>query len=277
MIALPRIEVAFDKEGNPSILGFNPALLGLNLGGFKLDKASVDMLMAGNVQHIELRMIGNGFAPFINGKPMPQIAWDDESLLQAADLAAVMNVQGVATIKQLLPIVRRLGLALVLRFPRPAGAAEIPLASEQAAKITPAPVSGAPWAIVKGEIWFDEKGQPGLLGVTAEDLAALGVGLPAVLTPEQIQAFKANNLQYLELRGQPDGFHLYMNGKPLPGLVWDGQLMTNAAEVYAQLAPTSPYIELVKLAAPQLPSADIDILLHFPVAAGQELIPVKTH
>jgi len=66
----------------------------------------------------------------------------------------------------------------------------------------------------------------------------------------------------------------YANGRPLPHLVWDSQLLANAVTIYNQLEPGSPYLPLLKEIAPGLDRADIDILLMLPTAAGAPAVPL---
>jgi hypothetical protein len=275
MIALPRIVVDVDSEGVPSILGIKPSDIGMSI---QFPKQYVDLLTAGNVQHIEIRLVGHGVVLLANAKPLPHLKWSDESLADAVDLAAVFNVPNTALLKKLVPIVRRLGLDIVLRFPRAAGVQEIPFADPaEVIKIAPQPTTEGPSVIAKFEIRYDERGVPGILGLTAEDLAALGIRAPGVLDPAMIKAFQAGNVQHIELRTRTDGLYIYVNDKVLPNLVWDSTFLANAVELYAQLYPTAPYTELVKTVLPGLDRADIDVLIHFPLAAGAEPIPAQFH
>jgi hypothetical protein len=278
MLALPRIVIDVDSAGIPSLLGVKPTDIGL--GPIGLDKALVDLMTAANVQHIELRMVGNGILLFVNGKPLPHIGWSDESLLQASDLAALANVQDaqIELIKKFVPVVRRLGLDLALRFPRQAGVAEIPLIDpEEAIKLAAAPSDEPAMAVVKFEIRYDASGVPGILGITASDLTAMGISLPVAVTPETIQVLQARNIQYLELRGQSNGVFLYVNGNPLPNIVWDESFLTNAADLYLQMSPAGPFDEVIRTVVPALHRADLTIVVHFPLASGAQPIPVKLH
>jgi len=79
------------------------------------------------------------------------------------------------------------------------------------------------------------------------------------------------------VRGKTDGLFVYVNGNPLPNLVWDNNLLSSAADLYAQMNPASPYIELAKVLLPSIDNADIAILVHFPLAAGATPIPAQMH
>lgn len=282
MIALPRIVINFDADGNPSLLGLNLAdvgkYTGMSTAGFQLNKFYIDWMSAANVQHIELRQTGNGIVLFVNGKALPHIGWSDASLQQATDLAGLFNVQNTEMIRKFLPIVRRLGIDVVLTFPRAEGVAEIPLIDPQEAVNTVAQASTEPAsAVVQFEVKYDENGVPGILGITAADLAAMGISAPLALHPAYLALLEQHNIQTMELRGKSDGLFLYINGEPLPNIVWDDTFLNNAAGLYAQMNPTSPYIDVAKTIVPLVNKADIAIMVHFPIAAGQTPIAAKMH
>lgn len=286
MVALPRIELAFDAVGSPSILGVDLAQVGAIFGvdatafasAYRLPKFYVDWMTAANVQHMELRQTGNGIGMWVNGKALPHIGWSDASLQKTSDLMGLFNVQNTAMIGKFLPIVRRLGLDLVLHFPKQAGAADIPLVDPTVAVQQAAAPSGEPAsAVVQFEVKYDENGVPGILGISAADLAAMGIQAPLALAPAYLDLLKRNNIQNMELRGKNDGLFLYVNGEPLPNIVWDDKYLANAADIYAQMNPQSPYVTMAKQILPLVSRADIAVMVHFPVAEGQKPIAAKMH
>jgi hypothetical protein len=46
-------------------------------------------------------------------------------------------------------------------------------------------------------------------------------------------------------------------------------MLMNAADLYGQMNPTSPYVAAVKQFVPAINNLNIDLLLHFPTAEGQ--------
>ncbi len=272
MLALPRIVVNVDATGNPSVLGLSPALFGMDA---RFPQPLLDSLVAANIQHLEVRILGSGLVIFVNGKPLPHIGWDDEALTQGADFAQAMMGQDLSTVKKLLPVVRRLGLDVVLSLPKKSGAADIPLISlEEGAKVAPQASAGPPTAIVKLDAKIDDKGIPGIFDLTAKDLATLGVEAPPVLDADTLKRLQGANTQHLLIRSKPGGLFIYVNGKPLPHLVWDSRFLTNAAELFGQMMPNSPYRALVTEIAPGLDRADIDVLVLLPPAAGAPVVPL---
>ncbi len=279
-IALPRLVVDIDRDGMPSVLGISPLVLkalNVDVSGFAFPPATVETMMRAGIQHIELASIGDRLVVLVNGKPMPQLGWSEESMQRALALARVFDVQNTETIAKLLPWVTRLGLNVVIRFPRD-GAAEIPISSPGTVRtLSIRPHTDPPSMIVKFEVTFDQRGVPGILGVTAEDLAKLGLIDLGRLAPETLLKLQGGNVQHLEIRNKPDGLHLYFNGEPLPKLIWDSQWLANVVEVYGQLEPQGALKPLVDALLPTLDRADIGILLHFPLAPGAQPIPSKMH
>ena len=280
VVALPQIVIDFDEAGNPSVMGMNLAdagrMVGQDLSGLGLSNVYItpeikliDSLMAANVQNVELRQTGDGVAVLANGKALPHITWTDASLAQATDVAAMFNVQGLDLIKKVLPIVRRLGVNVVLRFPPAPGAEVIALTDPNVPLPTPQADDGPDSVVAHMEVKYDEQGVPSILGISARDLQAMGLNLPLALAPSVIQSLQANNIKTMELRSKPDGIFVYANDVALPNLSWDNAMLLNAADLYGQMNPTSPYVAAVKQFVPAINNLNIDLLLHFPPAEGQ--------
>jgi hypothetical protein len=280
-MALPRLVVDLDAEGNPSILGISPAVLkafGVDTAGFAVPKATVEQMTKAGIQHLEIASVGDRLMLFANGKPLPHLGWSDATLGRALGLANTLQVQNAALYNRLVPLITRLGLDVVLRFPTQPGAAEVPLTAAGSAKnVTLTPTTDPASAIAKFEIKFDENGVPGIMGLSGNDLAAMGLGTIPGLSPDMISKLQAGNIQNMEVRTKPDGVHIYVNGEPLPTLMWDSALLGNVMDLYSQLSPDSPLLPLIKVILPYLDRADVGILLHFPLAAGAQPIPAKMH
>jgi hypothetical protein len=280
-VALPRIVIDVDKDGNPSVLGLGPAVLkgmGIDLAGMQVPVSTVEQMAKANVQHIEIASVGDRLVFLVNGKPMPHLGWNANSLQQGLNLLDVLGVQNAELYKKLLPLVTRLGLNIVLRFPTQSGAAEIPLSEPGTAKKTTImPTTEAASLITKFEIKFDESGVPSIMGLSGNDLAALGAGAMGGLSPDMLAKLQAGNIQNMELRMKTDGLHMYVNGEPLPLVIWDSALLKNVVDVYSQLSPDAALLPVIQMFLPYLDRADVGILLHFPPAAGKDPIPAKMH
>jgi hypothetical protein len=214
---------------------------------------------------------------FANGEPLPHLGWTAESLPQALDLVGVfMDLQNAQMIKNLLPLVTRLGLDVVLRFPT-GGAAEIPLVDPNVAKeFRPTPNTDPASMIVKFEVMFNEQGQAGIFGLTPEDMTSMGMN-PVTLPADTFAKIQANNIQHIEFRSNPQGTTIYVNNEPLPTLLWDPEVLANLMATIKQVEPDSPLLPLLDAIVPYMDRGDIDVMLHFPVAAGQTPIEAQWH
>ena len=288
VVALPRIVISFDEQGKPGIEGVAvediAKTLGmeLNLEQYRINPDIPTWMTASNIQHVELRSTGDGIAVLVNGALMPSLSFKDGSLERVGDLAPLLGpTADVAKIQTLVekftPLVSRLGLSLVAKFPLRADAKEIPFGDLNVKLAALAPSTDPASAVVKAEIKYDEQGVPSILGISARDLNALIGDAPLALAPSYLQQVQANNIQNAQLHTQADGLHLFVNGTPLPTLAWDGTTLENAVGVYAQMNSAAPkeVLDLVKMLVPMLGKADISILVHFPAAPGAEVIPAK--
>ncbi len=280
-VALPRLVVDVDAEGNPTLLGISPALLsafGVDVSGFRLPKTLVDQFVNAGVQHFEIASVGDRLMFFVDSKPLPHLGWTPDSLTRLLSTMQTLQVQNVEAIQRILPIVTRLGLDVVLRFPRSAGTAEIPFVDTGTVRsFQPTVTTDPASAIIKFEVRFNEQGQAGMMGLTADDLAALGLGSMAQLSPDMLSNFQKGDIQHVEIRTKPDGAYVYVNNEPLPRLIWDTQLLSNIVELYSRLSPEAGLLPLIQQIGPYLDRTDIGILLRFPVAAGRTEIPAELH
>ncbi len=284
LLALPRLEIEFDKEGNPMVLGMKLAdvgvLLNQDLSGIRLDPGLVAWMTNADIQHIEMRQTGDGVALMVNAKRMPHISWDDKSLAQAIDLVLALdpaNESLYTTIRKLLPIVSRLGLDVVLRFPLQPTAKPLPLADPADVMAKANPSKDPASFIFKFDVRYDAQGVPSILGITGYDLAALGLPLPLALDPTMRENLQSKNIQFLELRTTPIGLYVYVNNNPLPSFTWDKQMLKNVAEIYTQMNPGSPIIPTVNQILPMLDTLDIGIMVYFPLAPDAKPIQAQTH
>jgi len=261
MLALPRMVVDVDQNGNPGVFGLSAAqvgaFLGTDLATLKVDPKMVKQMMDTNVQHLEMRQAGDALVVLVNGKPMPHIGWSDATLQTAMNVAGAFGVQNADLYGRVLPLVRRLGLDLVMRFPRASGAAEIPLGNpDEALKISPN--TDPPSAIAQMEIKYDNKGVPAVMGISGNDLAALGVAGVGQLDAATLDRLQKNNIQNVELRSKNSGMYVYVNGNPVPNVVWDTNLLKNAADLYVQMNPGNPNLDVMKILVPWIDKADVD-------------------
>jgi hypothetical protein len=286
VVALPRIVITFDDQGNPGVEGVALDQIAQSLGvPLDLSKYRVDpfypaWMKAANIQHIELRQTGDGIALLVNGALMPSLSFQGDSLQRISEVAPLLGQNGPA-IGQLMqkfgPLVQRLGLSIALKFPKQDGAQDIPFAPADIKVAALQPGTDAPSAVAKFEIKYDDQGVPSILGISARDLQALGIDANVALAPAVLAQLQANNVQHVELASKSNGLYMYVNGNPLPAIAWDSASLNSALQVYEQMNPGVPkqYLDLITTFVPMLAKTDMSVLIHFPVAQGVDPIPAK--
>lgn len=282
-IALPRIVITFDENGKPGLEGVPiediSSALGqpIDMSAFSINSAypMTDWMTAANIQHIELRQTGDGIAMLVNGQLMPSLSYGDGGLERVREVAPLLGPQGGAlatVLEKFGPLVERLGLSIVLKFPAQDGAQSIEYAPADLSlkSVADKAASTTPSAAAKFEVRYDEQGVPSILGISARDLQALGIDAPLALRSDYIAGLQANNIQNAQVSARPDGLHMWVNGTALPTIVWDEETLNNAIDIYAQMNPGVPpsYMNLIRTFVPMLGRTDLSVLLHFPVAEG---------
>lgn len=288
LVALPRIVITFDAQGKPGIEGVAVEDIARTLGmelsleQYRIDPSVPGWMTASNIQHVELRQTGDGIAVLVNGSLMPSLSFQNGTLERVGDLAPLLG-PGVDTavvqdlVTKFAPLVKRLGLSLVAKFPLQAGAEPVDFGDLKLKLADVTPTVEEPSAVVMFEIRYDEQGVPSILNISARDLVAMFGNLALALDPGYLSLVQANNLQHIQMRTKADGLHLFVNGTPLPSLLWNGTTLESAIEVYAQMNAAAPVevLDLVRMLVPVLGQVDVSVMVHFPPAAGVAPIPAK--
>lgn len=292
-LALPRVEVALDDNGVPSIAGLSPELIrtltlgNVDLSQYAVPKDWVDYLKSTGVQHVELAFNGNGAFIYANGKQLPSISLSDESVSNAGDVAETMTgifapgYEGyTALVKRFLPLARRLGLGLVVRLPSN-GAAAIPLRDPSASAAAPAATATPGNDSVQARIVinYDENGVPSVAGISVSELEQMfGLDLYQLkLDPNFVKSLTDKGVQFFSMRSEGNGLALTVNDKPLPTLVCDADCLKNTAGVISALNTYPEYSQintLVEQFGPELRNVNAEIALRFPQAPGSQRIPL---
>jgi hypothetical protein len=292
-VALPRVVVDIDDQGMPSIAGITPDMIkSLSLGTVDLSQYAVpkdwlDYLKSTNTQHVELGFNGDGAFIYANGKQLPHIALSDESVNGVGEVVGTLApafidpayAGYIPFVQKFLPLARRLGLNLVVRLPRSAGAGEIPLRDPSAPAAASPAKTGDGAVQVRTVITYDENGVPSIAGISASDLEQLtGYDMYMLkLDPAFVKLLQDRGIQHISMRSEGDGLALAVNDKPLPSLVCSADCLKNSSELIGTLN-TYPGMEqineLVQKFGPELTNVNAELALRFPPAPGSQRIPL---
>lgn len=279
---LPRLAIAYDPQGVPSIFGISTttiqSLAGIDLSFLNLPSASIDRLAAQNLQHVEFEVADSGVFLYANGDALPYLTWDAASLAQLGALIDAVDLsdecpacaQTHPTIRRALPLLQRVGIDLVLLFPRAEGADAIPVRDRDQRALAVA-AETEPTLVVQLGVDYAENGVPTILGVNTRDWQALGVNLSFLELDQDtldmlVEHHALSNLG-LELRS--DGIIISANGARLPYLAFSEQHLNNAVRLYRRLYGSGWGTDFAAGAVPLISAIDIDVDLNLNVPAAE--------
>lgn len=279
-VNLPTLTLTYDQQGIPSIFGFKTtqmqSLLGIDLSFLNLDPVFIDWFMRSNLQHVEVQHTESGLLLFANGQLLPSVGWNTDALNNAVDVAEMMDIQNTSVIRRLVPVIQKLGIHIVLRFPVTTGNEAISL-HEQGVELPTLADAEGEVPVIQLVVEYRDDGLPSIVGLTSRDIAALtGLDLsPIELTDANLQLVKSFNLQNVELETHADGLYVFVNGREMPRLSYSPEQLETLVTLYGQMYPGyQPAPGLLETALMTVQQADLDFIVQFPLAAGAERVPL---
>jgi len=272
VLRLPRFYVEYVERAEgfaePTLWGMSASNLeswfGLDLTMLKIPQFYMDWMKASDVQHFELVHDGKGIFLFANGEAMPYLAWDAESIDLAGQLMAPLGVPNGDLVRRLLPLLRHIGLDIIVQMPLASGAEIIPYRNVDGGLMeSTAPVEIVdPAAELKLAMSYDQSGVPSLLGMSASVLQPMMGYTPGALDPGFVGQVKQAGIDQLSLRTQGNGLFIYVNDKPLPNIAWSKEHLGNAVDLYAQMnemswVPNADFVSMVRELVFQLGGSDV--------------------
>jgi len=121
-----KLHMAYDEEGNPSLLGLPAAALQSMLGFTpgQIDPQIIARLQQAGIESLTLQTRGDGLFIFVNDQALPNVAWSEEHLTNALDLYARMNEVSwtpnegfVSMVRELVLQTANFDIQLVVDFP----------------------------------------------------------------------------------------------------------------------------------------------------------------
>ncbi len=237
VVDLPALVIDVQSDGSTSIGGMSVAqlggLVGQNLSTLSVPLDTVQFLTASNIQHFQIDTTPSGLLILVNGEPVPSLAWDGDKLVATAQVLEKFG-PGLSLLQKVLPLVRNLGVGVIIRFPIAQGAQPIPLV------VTDDKVAQA--AMAAQQEFLKAVGTPPTFQVVIQ-YAADGTWSVADLSqqewsqlapipwqslnlsPAMIQAATASGIQEIGLATNTDGIFISINGQTLPYITWaDGRV-----------------------------------------------------
>jgi len=275
VLQLPRLYIQYLESpqgyAEPALWGMRASLLeqwfGMDMSMVKIPEFYVDWIKASDVQHFEVVHDAAGLFAYVNGKPMPYVSWDADSMGMTGDLIYGMGVPNGDIIRRLLPLLRHVGLDIIVQMPLAQDAAIIPYRDEDGGLMQSMAAAAIddPDAKLKLQLDIDEQGVPSLFGINAE---MFGFTLGR-LDPYYVGLLKGAGVGSLAVQTQGNGLFMYVNDRALPSFAWSEEHLNNALDLYEQMneaswVPNPEFIGMVREVVRQVGNADVTLTVGLP-------------
>lgn len=237
VVDLPALVIDVQTDGSMTIgdqsvaeLG---AMVGQDLSTLVVPADTVSFLTQAGVQHIQIDNTADGILILVNGQAIPSLAWDGEKLVATGEVLETLG-GGLALLDKLLPMIRSLGLGVIMRFPVTSGTEALPFVAADDETATRALAAQQEFLDAVGTpptfevtVTYAEDGTWNVAGLSQAELAQF---LPAVqntlnLPLNVIQTASAAGIDEITLSTNTDGIFIAVNGKTLPYITWaDGRV-----------------------------------------------------
>ncbi len=293
-VDLPAILIDFGLDGQPSVGNVPLAQLGAQfapgvLDGLALPAETVQYMVDSGIQHLQISNSPEGLIVLVNGRSLPSLRWDGEILSDTAGALDLLGAElgaGVSVVEKLLPLITRIGVGVIVRFPTADGVAQIPLyapqepvaiATKQAQDEFLAAVDSPP--TINVPVFYDAQGSWRVGDLTAAEWVNL-TGLPIFdsfrMQPAAVNQLMQQGISQLSIATDAGGIHVSINEHTLPYIGWaDGEL-TNMLDLADQMGlwntladqnmNTGEIVAMVEKLLPIVQASEVTITAHFPEA-----------
>ncbi len=283
VVDLPALYIDLDTDGNASIGGQPVAQLAAMANGAiptSFDKTWVNHLTATNIQHIQIDNTANGIVILANGEPIPSLGWDGDALVATADTLSMLGANVGPQIAKLLPLVRDLGIGVVVRLPVAEGTPLIPMVvqgDESAAAMAKKAqeeylkaVGNPP--VVRVTLAYAPDGTFSVADISGTDLAALGIKLDTLNMPAgSIAQVQKLGIKKLNLSSNTQGIFIGINDKTLPHITWDNGEINHVLKLAGQMGflqqipnYNAGVQQMIESFLPAVQASDVNLTVTFP-------------
>lgn len=288
IVDLPTLLIEFDAQGNASFgdLPFESLVEVVfpdGLESLKLTQSTLDLVLANNIQHIQINNRISGPEIIMNGLLLPSLKWDDESLKASAQTIQLLGADQ-PLLEKILPLVRQLGFAVTITFPVIEGCEVIPLVSENSEVGQSAgqgldrflsSVGRQPSVYIP--VYYKIDGSWTVSGMTDDEYMILAPLFPWTalrLRPQVVKSLIEANISEIYISTNENGIFVGLNGKILPHIGWrDGEIQNALAladqlGVWSSLADSGINIRdlmgLIENVLPVVQATNMVLVVHLP-------------
>ena len=258
-LALPEVDVTVGDDGSLNAFG-------MTLPGASLDAATLQTLQDADIQALNVDVNSDGLFAAVNGRALPSIAWNDDSIDALAGVAASAAGMDEATIGGLLNMVRSTGIQANLALPVGPNQTPVEIPAEIDRTIQPADLGDLNAPTIHLDATFDGSGNLTKLGtIGADDLSALGVNLGIALPPQVLDLMKSLNANELSIAIEGNKLNVDAAGRNILSIDHDADSLAALIDVASGYLGDSPLSDpglqqlLNDVILPLIPGSDVQI------------------
>ena len=120
---------------------------------------------------------------------------------------------------------------------------------------------------------IDHDGQTSIGGRPIDEIGTLlGYDFSGFAVEQQaVKQLVAANIQHIQFENTATGIALLVNGNPLPGIGWDGQILASTAEGLNSFGLGMALLDKI---LPLVQNMGVGVVFRLPIASGQEVVPL---
>ena len=287
VIDLPALVLDVGPDGSVAV-GNVPfadleALVGPILSDVSVPPIIVPLMIAGNIQHIQVSNTPDGLLLLVNGEDVPSISYDGDSLSTTADALSTFGV-ALPMMDQLLGLVNQIGIGVIARFPVLPGVEAIPLyiegngsaamAEQKAQKAYLAAVGTPPR--INLPIFYEADGSFSIGNMTDSEWGGLtGDALSILrLNPSQLALAAQYGISELGISTDIDGITIIINGNALPTLDWSDGKANHLLNLISQIGVLDmampgggALMAMIHGFLPIIQTVEFDLTMHLPASS----------
>ncbi len=285
VVDLPALVLDIGADGSTSIMNASVADLVAKLGvplDLPIDAGTVFFISMANIQHIQVSNTPAGLLLLVNGRSIPSISYDGDSLSAlpgAIDTFDIFDIAPIGPMADLLvELVDQIGVGVIARFPVAPGMEEIPMYVEgdssaamaaQAAQDEFLDSVGTPPRI-NLPVFYHADGSISIGDLSVDELSAMTGGALGDLSMAMgaLTFVRDMGISQLGISTNADGITLTIDGNTLPTLDWSDGKASNLIEVVSQIPLLSmmgigSILPMVHQVLPLVQASEIDLTLNF--------------
>ena len=283
VVDLPALVIDVQNDGSLSVGGMSLAdlgsMAGTDLSTLSLPANTVQQMAAANIQHIQIDNTEEGLLILVNGKAIPTLAWDGNTLVTTSEVIGDIGGAPIAVLDKLLPLITNLGFGVILRMPVAEGAKFCLCrprqvhrgASHGRAEGIPRRRAGSPHLPARHLLCSRRQLEVG--GISQDVWAGLAPQLGSTLDQlgATMQQLSGMGIDEISLDSNADGFFLSINGKQLPYISWKEGRINNVLDLAMQsgmlegLAPgAGGLIQQVETLLPAITASNVGLKIELP-------------